>query len=122
VRFEPAPPTLDIAVSPAPDSPKTPPAESEADTPGTPVPETAAAALPLAENTDTLGVLLPNRRFSVLLLGSDDDLKSPPNAVLTQSMIVVSIDPTTPEVSMISIPRDFWVPNRQLRLPEDRGV
>jgi LCP family protein required for cell wall assembly len=110
VRFESAPPTSDIVGSPAPDSAKAPPAESEADTPGTPVPETTAAALPLAENTDTIGVLLPNRRFNVLLLGSDDDLKFPSNAVLTQSMIVVSVDPTTPDVSMISIPRDFWVP------------
>ena len=55
-------------------------------------------------------VLLPQRRFTVLLLGSDNDLKFPANAVLTQSMILVSIDPVAREVAMISIPRDFWVP------------
>jgi LCP family protein required for cell wall assembly len=56
------------------------------------------------------GALLPNRRFNVLLLGSDNDLKFSPNAVLTQAMILVSIDPISPDVAMISVPRDFWVP------------
>jgi LCP family protein required for cell wall assembly len=46
----------------------------------------------------------------VLLLGSDNDLKFSANAVLTQAMILISIDPATHDVAMISIPRDFWVP------------
>jgi LCP family protein required for cell wall assembly len=58
------------------------------------------------------GPLLPGRRFNVLLLGSDNDLKFAASAVLTQAMILVSIDPTTHDVAMISIPRDFWVPIR----------
>src|SRR5207244_3132573 len=41
------------------------------------------------------GPLLPGRRFNVLLLGSDNDLKFAANAVLTQAMILVSIDPAT---------------------------
>jgi LCP family protein required for cell wall assembly len=74
-----------------------------------PAPDTDAAA-PVVDDSDTSGPLLPARRFNVLLLGSDNDLKFTADAVLTQSMILVSIDPKTHDVAMISIPRDFWVP------------
>lgn len=47
--------------------------------------------------------------FTVLLLGSDDDAKFPADAVLTQSMIVVRVNPATKQVTMLSIPRDLWV-------------
>jgi len=52
----------------------------------------------------------PGAPFTVLLLGSDDDLKFDPNHVLTQSMILVRIEPATKHVTMLSIPRDLWVP------------
>lgn len=48
--------------------------------------------------------------FTLLLLGSDDDEKFDPNHVLTQSMILVRIDPAQGSVTMLSIPRDLWVP------------
>lgn len=48
--------------------------------------------------------------FTVLLLGSDDDAKFEPGQVLTQSMILVRIVPQTNQVTMLSIPRDLWVP------------
>jgi LCP family protein required for cell wall assembly len=48
--------------------------------------------------------------FTVLLLGSDDDEKFDPNMVLTQSMILVRVDPVAKQVTMLSIPRDLWVP------------
>ena len=48
--------------------------------------------------------------FTVLLLGSDDDQKFDPNHVLTQSMILVRVVPATQQVTMLSIPRDLWVP------------
>jgi LCP family protein required for cell wall assembly len=48
--------------------------------------------------------------FTVLLLGSDDDDKFDPKHVLTQSMILVRIDPAAKSVTMLSIPRDLWVP------------
>ncbi len=48
--------------------------------------------------------------FTVLLLGSDDDAKFDPAHVLTQSMILVRIEPATKSVTMLSIPRDLWVP------------
>lgn len=48
--------------------------------------------------------------FTVLLLGSDDDQKFDPNHVLTQSMILVRVVPSTKQVVMLSIPRDLEVP------------
>jgi LCP family protein required for cell wall assembly len=48
--------------------------------------------------------------FTVLLLGSDDDSKFGPDHVLTQSMILVRVIPSTKTVTMLSIPRDLWVP------------
>ena len=52
----------------------------------------------------------PGAPFTVLLLGSDDDLKFDPKHVLTQSMILVRVDPAAKHVTMESIPRDLWVP------------
>src|SRR3982075_3928128 len=46
--------------------------------------------------------------FTVLLLGSDDDGKN--QSPLTQSMILVRVEPATKHVTMLSIPRDLWVP------------
>jgi LCP family protein required for cell wall assembly len=48
--------------------------------------------------------------FTVLLLGSDDDSKFKADHVLTQSMILVRVDPAKKHVTMLSIPRDLWVP------------
>jgi LCP family protein required for cell wall assembly len=55
-------------------------------------------------------VTAPTQPFTVLLLGSDDDSKFPPDRVNTQSMILVRLDPTTKEATLLSIPRDLWVP------------
>lgn len=51
----------------------------------------------------------PNQPFNVLLLGSDNDAKFA-YGVLTQTMILVRINPRTKAVVMFSIPRDLWVP------------
>ena len=48
--------------------------------------------------------------FTVLLLGSDDDAKFPPDRLNTQSMILVRVDPGAKQATMLSIPRDLWVP------------
>lgn len=48
--------------------------------------------------------------FTVLLLGSDNDEKFTSGAYLTQSMILVRVDPAAKQVTMLSIPRDLWVP------------
>jgi LCP family protein required for cell wall assembly len=47
--------------------------------------------------------------FTVLLLGSDDDSKFSSDHVLTQSMILVRVNPATKEATMLSIPRDLYV-------------
>jgi LCP family protein required for cell wall assembly len=47
--------------------------------------------------------------FTILLLGSDDDAKFRGNP-LTQSMILVRVDPAARAVTMLSIPRDLYVP------------
>jgi LCP family protein required for cell wall assembly len=47
--------------------------------------------------------------FTVLLLGSDDDSKFTSDHVLTQSMILMRVQPATKEVTMLSIPRDLYV-------------
>src|SRR5690242_16844655 len=55
----------------------------------------------------------PSQPFTVLLLGSDDDSKFAPDQLNTQSMILVRVDPTTKQATMLSIPRDLWaqIPN-----------
>ena len=52
----------------------------------------------------------PTTPFTVLLLGSDDDSKFAADQYNTQSMILVRVDPSTKQVTMLSIPRDLWVP------------
>jgi len=64
------------------------------------VPATASAAV-------TSGSDSP---FTVLLLGSDDGERFSAAHVLTQSMILVRVDPATKHVVMLSIPRDLAVP------------
>jgi LCP family protein required for cell wall assembly len=46
--------------------------------------------------------------FTMLLLGSDDDAKFQ-GTPLTQSMILVRVDPSAKTVTMLSIPRDLYV-------------
>jgi LCP family protein required for cell wall assembly len=48
--------------------------------------------------------------FTVLLLGSDDDAKFAADRFNTQSMILLRVDPGTNRATMLSIPRDLWVP------------
>ena len=52
----------------------------------------------------------PTDPFTVLLLGSDDDSKFVQDRYNTQSMILVRVNPATRSVTMLSIPRDLWVP------------
>lgn len=68
-----------------------------------------------AVNTGPISIPVPNPLpattdpFTVLLLGSDDDSKFPPDGVNTQSMILIRVDPSTKQATMLSIPRDLWV-------------
>ena len=52
----------------------------------------------------------PTQPFTVLLLGSDDDTKFAQDQYNTQSMILVRVDPANKQATMLSIPRDLWVP------------
>lgn len=54
-----------------------------------------------------LPTLSGKKRINILLLGSDNDRKGMP--LLSQTMMVVTIDPVHKKVGMLSIPRDFWV-------------
>lgn len=63
----------------------------------------AVAAAPTAPS------LTGTSRINILLLGSDTDAKFEGD-YNTQIMIVVSIDPVRKSVSMLSVPRDLWVP------------
>jgi LCP family protein required for cell wall assembly len=75
-------------------------------------PATAAAsasASASAAATKPPAVATQGAPFTVLLLGSDNDAKFG-GTVLTQSMILARVNPTTRQVVMESIPRDLWVP------------
>jgi LCP family protein required for cell wall assembly len=48
--------------------------------------------------------------FTLLLLGSDNDSKFSGDHSLTQSMILCRVDPAAKKVTMLSIPRDLYVP------------
>jgi len=76
-----------------------------------PPPAAAVAGEPAtsAEAVPTPPPLTGTSRINILLLGSDTDAKFAGD-YNTQIMIVVTIDPVTKKVSMLSIPRDLWVP------------
>ena len=76
-----------------------------------PVFQTAANSGAIAGSSLQLNPIdQPTQPFTVLLLGSDDDSKFPPDRLNTQSMILVRVDPATKQTTMLSIPRDLWVP------------
>ena len=59
-------------------------------------------------NRGNSGDILSGGRINILLLGSDTDQKFQ-NGYLAQTDIVVTIDPATKSVGMLSIPRDLFV-------------
>ncbi len=63
--------------------------------------------------TSNNGDILSGKRINILLLGSDTDIKftdaSGHSVYLAQTDIVVTIDPQTRSVGMLSIPRDTWL-------------
>jgi LCP family protein required for cell wall assembly len=72
-----------------------------------PIPSPTAAAILFSPTPSVAPVQQPGA-FTVLLLGSDDDSKF--TSDLTQSMILMRVQPATKEVTMLSIPRDLYVP------------
>lgn len=63
------------------------------------------------QSQSTTGDVLSGGRMNLLLLGSDTDYKTVHDlgGVLTQTLIVLTIDPGTKDVSMLSLPRDTWL-------------
>ncbi len=92
----------------------------------------------VARGSQEQGINVPTdlssgQRVNILLLGSDNDTQKfgggnglPGNGVLTQTIIVVSLDPTTKTVDLISLPRDSWVnmpgENSCMKLDEIAGL
>jgi LCP family protein required for cell wall assembly len=70
-----------------------------------PAPSSNATAVPAAQQP-------PGSAFTVLLLGSDNDAKynNWGGAPLSQSMILTRVDPAARTVTMLSIPRDYYLP------------
>jgi LCP family protein required for cell wall assembly len=62
-------------------------------------------------STNSSGGVLSGPRTNILLLGSDTDEKPiwGGHSFLAQTVIVVTIDPSSHEVGMLSIPRDYWL-------------
>jgi LCP family protein required for cell wall assembly len=73
-------------------------------------PAPSETSSPTSSSSPTAPAAAITGAFTVLLLGSDDDSKFSGDHVLTQSMILVRIVPSTKQVTMLSIPRDLWVP------------
>lgn len=60
-------------------------------------------------NTNLTNGILTGPRVNILLLGSDTDQKFQ-GSYIAQTDIVVTIDPASKTVGMLSIPRDFFIP------------
>ncbi|MDQ6885457.1 MAG: LCP family protein [Candidatus Dormibacteraeota bacterium] len=68
-----------------------------------------ASAVGIPTPAATPPPLQSQQPINILLLGSDNDQKFQPDALLSQTMIVASIDPTHHQVTLLSLPRDLWV-------------
>ena len=66
--------------------------------------------LPLISGSSAPAAPAAGSAFNVLLMGSDDDTKFNNGVYLTQSMILVRINPAARHVTMMSIPRDLYAP------------
>ncbi|MFZ0215648.1 MAG: LCP family protein [Candidatus Dormiibacterota bacterium] len=85
--------------------------------PSTPTPRPSVSGKPIATPSATpppAQAAVPGQPFTILLLGSDNDQKftnaDGTQSLLTQSMILVRVDPGMKQVTMLSIPRDLYVP------------
>jgi LCP family protein required for cell wall assembly len=91
----------------------------------------------IARSTAERGIAVPTdilsgERVNILLLGSDNDTQKftdgnglPGNGVLTQTVIIASLDPNAKTIDLLSIPRDSWInlpgTNSCLKLDEAAG-
>ena len=84
-------------------------------------PSLAAAISPTIVPTATVGLQIQpwdgNRRVTILLMGLDKRPSESGTAFRTDSMMIVSIDPVTKSVGILSVPRDLFV-----EIPSDTVV
>ena len=78
---------------------------------GTNVPAAAGTAAPNATPVPTVAVQswAGNSRVTILVLGIDRRAGEDEKGYLTDTMMVVTIDPQTRTAALLSIPRDLWV-------------
>jgi LCP family protein required for cell wall assembly len=108
------PPAETAVVSPTPPPPSASPTATLP--PPSPTPSPVASETPAPTADPLLGT---DGRFTILLLGSDYRPAHPGNR--TDTIMVVSIDPTTGQTAVVSIPRDtakFPLPNGSLYQPK----
>ena len=74
------------------------------------IPSPSPTSILFSPSPSSVPTVTTSGAFTVLLLGSDDDSKFQGDRVLTQSMILVRVVPSTKQVTMLSIPRDLWAP------------
>ncbi len=82
-----------------PFSTPTPPGEEITGTPGTPLPTAIPTPVPLMQQ--------PGGTVNIMLLGSDTSGEE--RGWRTDTIIIVSVNPNAPSVSLLSIPRDLYV-------------
>lgn len=70
------------------------------------------------QNNTASDQVLTGNRINILLLGSDNDAKFASGVILAQTVIILTIDPTTKYVGMLSIPRDMQVYERGYSAPK----
>jgi len=118
-----APPTATASPSPSPAPPTAPPPSatpSPTNTPAHPTPPHATPDLTLLVTGTPLPLPMPtpvptveqsDEVINIVLLGADQD-QAGNGGWRTDVIVIVSIDPEAPSVSMLSIPRDFyvWIP------------
>ena len=82
-------------------------------------PGTAPKPHPEATPLEIYPDIESKERVNILVLGIDQR-PGEPIACRTDTMILVSVNPKDMSASLLSIPRDLWVPIRHPRHPEDR--
>ncbi len=78
---------------------------------GQTLPTVTTTSTPTAQPTALPNDLADVDHFNLLLLGSDNDQKFRSGAVLTQTDIVARVDLAHKKITLVSIPRDMWVPS-----------
>jgi len=86
--------------------------------PATPIPF-GAQSTPLQPTLPAIRAWDGKQRYTVLVMGLDKRPGEEGSGFRTDSLILISIDPATQSVGMLSIPRDLYVP---IPLPKSNGM